>query len=139
MLAPGGNHHRAFFVEGVRGEEGGHCPPLHRGGGGGGGGGAGHPEQYPLAKVCHEEALPWPSMPEHVGIKVPVGIILMMRWGMYGGVATVPLELEGLAQVLEWRQVEEYAALTDFVWLWRMNLVLDDPKKEASKGIRPCH
>ena len=32
-------------------------------------------------------------------------------------------ELEGVAQVVEWRQVQEYAALTDSVWLRRMNLV----------------
>ena len=58
---------------------------------------------------------------------------------MYGGVARVPPELEGLAQVVEWRQVQEYAALTDFVWLRKMNLVLDDPKKEVGKGMCPCH
>ena len=57
---------------------------------------------------------------------------------MYGGVARVPPEVEGLAHVAEWRQVEEYAAVTDFVWLWRMNFVLDDPKKEG-KGMCPCH
>ena len=33
----------------------------------------------------------------------------------------------------------EYATLTHFVWLRRMNLVLDDPKKEAAKGMFPCH
>ena len=44
-----------------------------------------------------------------------------------------------VAQVVEWRQVGEYAALTDFVWLQRMNVVLDDPKKEADKGMCPCH
>ena len=27
----------------------------------------------------------------------------------------------------------------DFVLLRRMNLVLDDPKKEAGKGMCPCH
>ena len=37
-------------------------------------------------------------------------------------------EVEGVAQVVEWRQVGEYAAVTDFVWLRRINLVLDDPK-----------
>ena len=37
-----------------------------------------------------------------------------------------------------WRQVGEYAAVTDFVWLRRMNLVLDDAKKEG-KGMCPCH
>ena len=41
--------------------------------------------------------------------------------------------------MVEWRQVGEYAAVTDFVWLRRMNLVLDDPKKEAGKGMCPCH
>ena len=35
--------------------------------------------------------------------------------------------------------VQEYAAVTDFVWLRRMNLVLDDPKKEPGKGVCPCH
>ena len=30
-------------------------------------------------------------------------------------------------------------AVTDFVRLRRMNLVLDDHKKEAGKGICPCH
>ena len=58
---------------------------------------------------------------------------------MYGGVARVPSELEGLAQVVEWRQVQEYAALTHFVWRRRMSLVLHDPKKEAGKGMCPCH
>ena len=46
--------------------------------------------------------------------------------------------VERVAQVVEWRQVGEYAAVTDFVWLRRMNLVLDDPKKEG-KGMCPCH
>ena len=41
--------------------------------------------------------------------------------------------------MVEWRQVGEYAALTDFTRLLRMNLVLDGPKKEASKGMCPCH
>ena len=41
-------------------------------------------------------------------------------------------EVEGVAQVVEWRQVGEYAAGTDFVWLRRMNVVLDDAKKEAT-------
>ena len=39
---------------------------------------------------------------------------------------------------MDWRQVQEYAALTDFMWLRRMNLVLDIPK-EAGKGMCPCH
>ena len=76
---------------------------------------AGHPDQCPLAKVCHGEALPWPTLQGHVGIKVPVGTLLVVRKGMYGGVARVPPELEGGGQVVEWRQVREYAALTDFV------------------------
>ena len=67
------------------------------------------------------------------------GTILLVREGIYGGVARVPPELEGVAQVVGWRQVQEYAALTDFVWLRRMNLVLDDPKKDAGKGMCPCH
>ena len=36
-----------------------------------------------------------------------------------------------MAQVVEWRQVGEYAILTDCVRLRRMDLVLDDPKREA--------
>ena len=47
-------------------------------------------------------------------------------------------EVEGVAQVVEWRQVGEYAAVTDFVWLRRMKLVLDDAKKEG-QGMCPCH
>ena len=39
---------------------------------------------------------------------------------------------------VEWRQVGEYAAVTDFVWLRRMNLVLDGAKKEG-QGMCPCH
>ena len=102
------------------------------------GGVAGHPDQCPLAKVCHGEALPWPSLQGHVGIRVPPGCILVMRRGLYGGVARVALEVEGVAQVVEWRQVGEYAAVTDFVWLRRMNLGLDDAKKEG-QGMCPCH
>ena len=41
--------------------------------------------------------------------------------------------------MVQWRQVGEYAPLTYFVWLRRMNLVLDDPKKEAGKGMCPSH
>ena len=134
MLAPGGNNHRAFFVEGGGREV---VAPLSIGEVVGGV--AGHPDQCPLAKVCHGEALPLPSLQEHVGIKVPAGTILVVRKGMYGGVVRVPPELEGVAQVVDWSQVEEYAALTDFMWLRRMNLVLDDPKKEAGKGMCPCH
>ena len=100
---------------------------------------AGHPDQCPLAKVCHGEALPWPSLQGHVGIRVPPGCILVVRRGLYGGVATVAPELvEGVAQVLEWRQGGGYAAVTDFVWLRRINLVLDDAKKEG-QGMCPCH
>ena len=47
-------------------------------------------------------------------------------------------EVEGVAQVVEWRQVGEYAAVTDFVWLRRLGLVLDDAKKEG-QGMCPCH
>ena len=102
------------------------------------GGVAGHPDHCPLAKVCHGEAVPWPTLQGHVGIKVPAGTILVVRKGMYGGVARVAPGLGGVAKVVEWKQVQEYAALTDFVWLRRMNLVLDDPKKEAGKGMCPC-
>ena len=99
---------------------------------------AGHPDQYPLAKVCHGEALPWPTLQGHVGIKVPAGTILVVRRGLYGGVARVAPAVEGVAQVVEWRQVGEYAAVTDFVWLQRLGLVLDDAKKEG-QGMCPCH
>ena len=99
---------------------------------------AGHPDQCPLAKVCHGEALPWPTLQGHVGIKVPAGTILVVRRGLYGGVARVAPEVEGVAQVVEWRQVGEYAAVTDFVWLRRLGLVLDDAKKEG-QGMCPCH
>ena len=133
MLGPGGNNHRAFFVEGVRG--GGGAPLTTEEVGGV----AGHPDQCRSAKVYHGEALPWPSLREHVGIKVPVGTISVVRKGMYGGVVRVPPKLEGVAQVVEWRQVQEYVAVTDFAWLQRMKLVLDDPKKEVGKGMCPCH
>ena len=72
-------------------------------------------------------------------MEVPAGTMLVVRKGMYGGVARVPPELHGVAQVVEWRPVQEYAALRDFVWLRRMNLVLEDPKKEAGNGMCPCH
>ena len=49
-----------------------------------------------------------------------------------------PLRSRGLAQVVECRQVGEYAAVTDFVWLRKMKLVLDDAKKEG-QGMCPCH
>ena len=98
---------------------------------------AGHPDQCPLAKVCHGEALPWPALQGHVGIKVPAGTSLVVRRGLYGGVARVAPEVEGVAQVVEWRQVGEYAAVTDFVWLRRLGLVLDNAKKEG-QGMCPC-
>ena len=97
----------------------------------------GHPKECPLAKVCHGEALPCPTLQRHVGIQVPAGTILVVRKEMYGGVARAPPELEGVAHLVEWRQVQEYVAVTDFIWLRRMNL--DDPKKEAGKGMCPCH
>ena len=103
------------------------------------GGVAVHPHHRPLAQVCHGQVLPWPTLQGHVGIKVPAGTILVVRKGMYGGVARVAPELQGVAQVVEWRQVQECAALADFIWLRRMNLVLDDPKKEAGTGMCPCH
>ena len=53
---------------------------------------------------------------------MPAGTILVVRKGMYGGPARVPPELEGVAQVVEWRHVGEYAAVTDFVWLRRIYL-----------------
>ena len=62
---------------------------------------------------------------------MPAGTILVVRKGLYGGVARVPPELEGVAQVVEWRQVQEYAAVTDFVWLRRRNLVLDSRRRRA--------
>ena len=54
---------------------------------------AGHPDQCPLAKVCHGEALPWPTLQGHVGMKVPAGTILVVRRGLYGGVARVAPEV----------------------------------------------
>ena len=48
-----------------------------------------------------------------------------------------PLRSWGWPQVVEWRQVGD-AAVTDFVRPHKMNLVLDDPKKEG-KGMCPCH
>ena len=100
---------------------------------------AGHPDKCPLAKVCHREPLPWPTLQGHVGIKVPAGTILVVRKEMYGGVASVPPELQGVAQLVHWRQVREYAAVIEFVQLRRMSPVLDGPKREASKGMCPCH
>ena len=72
-----------------------------------------------------------------VGGKLVVNHLLERR-GLYGGVARVAPEVEGVAQVVEWRQVGEYAAVTDFVWLRRLGLVLDDAKKEG-QGMCPCH
>ena len=46
--------------------------------------------------MCHGHALPWPSLQEQVGIQVPAGTILVVRRGMYRGVARLPPELEGL-------------------------------------------
>ena len=43
-----------------------------------------------------------------------------------------------MAQVVEWRQVGEYAAVTDFVWPRKMKPLLDDAKKEG-QGMCPCH
>ena len=99
------------------------------------------PRSMPLGQgvPCNGEAVPWPTLQGDGGIKVPVGTILVVRNGMYGGVAKVAPELEGVAQVVEWRQVQEYAALTEFIWMRRVNLVLDDHKKEAGKGMWPCH
>ena len=62
MLAPGGNNHRAFFVVGVGEWEGVIAPLTNEEAGGGV---AGHPDQCPLAKVCHGEALPWPSLQDY--------------------------------------------------------------------------
>ena len=108
MLAPGGNKHRAFFVDGERGPVGGFNTEEV-------GGLAGHPDQYPLATVCHGEALQWPTLQGHGGMKVPAATILVVRKGMYGGVARVPPKLQGVAQVVEWRQFQEFATVADFV------------------------
>ena len=62
---------------------------------------AGHLDQCLLAELCHGEALPWLGLQEHVGIKVPAGTILVVRRGMYGGVARVPPQLQGVAHVVE--------------------------------------
>ena len=51
-----------------------------------------------------------------------------------GGVARVALELEGVAQVVERRQVQQYAALTDFVWLRRMNPCWTTPRTRRAKA-----
>ena len=68
--------------------------------------------------------------------------------GLVQGTLSVALDLLGPRQGRpllgrpgegEWTQVQEYAAVTDFVLLRRMNLVLDDPEKEACKGMCPCH
>ena len=44
---------------------------------------AGHPDECPLAQVCHGEALPWRSLQGHVAIEVPASTILVVRKGMY--------------------------------------------------------
>ena len=67
------------------------------------------------------------------------GTMVVLWRGMCGGVAKVPPHLEGLAQVLEWRQVKQYARPTHFVWLRWMQLAPNNPKKEAGKGTWPCH
>ena len=103
------------------------------------GGVTSHSDQCPLAKVCHGDALPWLwPLKGHVGIRVPPGCMLVVTKQLYGGVARVAPEVEGVAQVVEWRQVGEYAAVTDFVWLRMRNPVVDDPKKEG-KDMCPCH
>ena len=51
------------------------------------GGIAGHPDECPLAKVCHGEALPWPTLQGHLGIRVLPGCIFVVRKGLYGGTA----------------------------------------------------
>ena len=56
MLAPGGNNHWAFFVVGVGGWQGAPLTAEEVGGI------AGHPNECPLAKVGHGEALPWPTL-----------------------------------------------------------------------------
>ena len=66
---------------------------------------------------------------------------------MYGGVARGPPELEGVAQVLEWRQVQEYAAPRNIIRLRRMNLVLHGRAQEGggqrhvpmSLGVNAAH
>ena len=35
--------------------------------------------------------------------------------------------------------MQEYAPVTNFVWLQRLNRALDNPKKELGKGMYPCH
>ena len=54
---------------------------------------------------------------------------------MYRGVPRVPPKPEGVAQVVDWWQLGDHAAVTDFVCLKRRNVVLDDQKREADKGI----
>ena len=81
------------------------CPHTTEEVGGRGGGLARHCDHCPWAKVCHGGALPWPTLQGHVGTKVPAGTILVVRKGMYGGVARVPPDLEVVAQVVEWRQI----------------------------------
>ena len=56
---------------------------------------------------------------------------------MYGGLAKVPSQVEGLARVVEWSRSKEHAAVTHFVWLRRMKLMLKDHRKEG-KCMCPC-
>ena len=93
MLAPSGTTIGHFLLRGWVGG-GSWLPPspLRRGAGV-----ARHPDRCRLAKVCRGKALPWPNLQEHVGIKVSTGAIVMVRKGMYGGVARVPPEVKGVA------------------------------------------
>ena len=66
---------------------------------------------------------------------MPAGTILVVRRGLYGGVARVAPEVEGVAHVVEWRQVGEYAAVTDLVWLRRLGLVWTTPRRRAKACV----
>ena len=81
---------------------------------------------------------PSPPCKGMLGLRCRRAPFWVVRRGLYGGVARVAPEVEGVAQVVEWRQVGEYAAVTDFVWLRRLGLVLDDVKKEG-QGMCQCH
>ena len=103
------------------------------------GGVAGHPDQCPLAKVCHGEALPWPSLQGHVGIRVPPGCILVVKRGLYGGSSGKGGPWGGGGG--PGGGVEASGGVCGrhgLRWLRRMNLVLDDAKKEG-QGMCPCH
>ena len=80
VLPPNGNHQQPFLLRGLQGERVVLAPlsaeEVERV--------AGRPDQCPLAKVCHGEAFPLPSLQEHVGIKVPAGTILVVNRGVYG-------------------------------------------------------